>query len=171
MHCHFQNLNHSYGSIHCGHLRVCTSWLLLPSKYIVYWSNQLSITIQSFTMLWNTTLTHFFAGVVEPKCDLKHEMYATTTTCTASPAEKHLQKAIQFQMTSNKNDDGPAKAFDRMSMLITSNKYHVSWNNWKMATSVTHNHGSDENGGEGGWRNCAHLGVWTRLNIFVTPLV
>lgn len=53
-------------------------------------------------------------------------------------------------MTSNKNDDGPAKAFDRMSMSITSNEYRVSRNNWKMATFVAHNHGSDEDGGEGG---------------------
>ena len=37
-------------------------------------------------------------------------------------------------MTSNKNDDGPTKAFDRMSMSITSNEYRVSRNNWKMVT-------------------------------------
>ena len=53
-------------------------------------------------------------------------------------------------MTNNKNDDSPVKAFNRMLMLITSNKYCVSENNWKMATFVAHNLGSDENGGEGG---------------------
>ena len=40
-------------------------------------------------------------------------------------------------MTSNKNDDSPAKAFDRMLMLITSTTYPGTIERWQLSLPIT----------------------------------